>query len=160
MEIIQLRAGKRNVVNTYVWDGDGGLRAEEQSFASTVEHSMSAEFSNEGGSGAASEALVAGFKFDMSLLGSGGSVSGTGKTLSTAKNLQLTVDLSGVEKRGITDSRDNPKLLRNAGTELRSLDAGPEAALNPMARQQELLDRLDNLEGLVKELLAKLEQPN
>jgi len=45
MEDIQIRAGKRNIVNTYVWDGDGGLRSEAQTFASTVEHTIGGSFS-------------------------------------------------------------------------------------------------------------------
>ena len=40
MEDIQIRSGKRNIVNTYVWDADGGLHTEAQSFATTVEHSL------------------------------------------------------------------------------------------------------------------------
>ncbi len=40
MTRVQTKAGKRNVVNTAVWDGDGGLRAEEQGLANTVEHSL------------------------------------------------------------------------------------------------------------------------
>jgi len=105
---IQTKAGKHNVVNTYVWDGDGGLRAEEQSFASTIEHSISTETSNSGGAGGSADAAIAGFKFSLSLVGSGGKVDASSKTLSTSKSLELGVDLSGVEKRGITDLRDNP----------------------------------------------------
>jgi len=40
MNQLRLRAGKRNIVNTYVWDADGGLRSEAQQFASTIEHSI------------------------------------------------------------------------------------------------------------------------
>jgi hypothetical protein len=31
--------------NTYVWDADGGLRTESQSFANTAEHSIGGAFS-------------------------------------------------------------------------------------------------------------------
>ena len=48
MEDIQIRAGKRNIVNTYVWDADGGLRAEAQSFANTAEHSIGGAFNMQG----------------------------------------------------------------------------------------------------------------
>ena len=51
MANIQTRAGKRNIVNTYVWDGDGGLRTEEQSFASTIEHSINTETNHTRGGG-------------------------------------------------------------------------------------------------------------
>ncbi|WP_438010915.1 LamG-like jellyroll fold domain-containing protein [Sorangium sp. So ce321] len=108
MENIQTKAGKRNVVNTYVWDGDGGLRAEEQSFASTIEHSISTETSHSGGAGGSVDAAVAAFKFNLSLVGSGGKVDANSKKLSTSKSLELSVDLSGVEKRGLTDPQDNP----------------------------------------------------
>ncbi|WP_437850983.1 LamG-like jellyroll fold domain-containing protein [Sorangium sp. So ce363] len=108
MEGIQTKAGKRNVVNTYVWDGDGGLRAEAQSFASTIEHSISTEMSHSGGIGGNADAAVAGFKFSLSLVGSGGKVDANSKRLSTSKSLELSVDLSGVEKRGLTDPQDNP----------------------------------------------------
>jgi hypothetical protein len=108
MENIQTKAGKRNIVNTYVWDGDGGLRAEEQSFAGTIEHSISTETSHSGGGGGNADASIANFKFSLSLVGSGGKADAHSKTLSTSKSLELGVDLSGVEKRGITDPGDNP----------------------------------------------------
>ncbi|HEX8821196.1 MAG TPA: LamG-like jellyroll fold domain-containing protein [Archangium sp.] len=108
MENIQRKAGKRNIVNTYVWDGDGGMRTEEQSFASTIEHSINTELSNSGGAGASADVAFARFKFALSLVGSGGKVEGSSKTLSLGKSLELTVDLGGVDKRGITDLRDAP----------------------------------------------------
>ncbi|HWN69325.1 MAG TPA: hypothetical protein VNM90_16910, partial [Haliangium sp.] len=105
---IQTRAGKRNIVNTYVWDGDGGLRTEEQSFASTIEHSTNTEWSHSGGAGGLADVAYSGFKFTLSLVGSGSEVHAMSKTLGLSKSLELTVDLSGVEKNGITDHRDNP----------------------------------------------------
>lgn len=108
MENIQTKAGKRNIVNTYVWDGDGGLRAEEQSFASTIEHTISTETGDSGGAGAAMDGLFSGFKLDLKLVGSGSKTNASSKKLSTSKSLALTVDLSGVEKSGITDLNDNP----------------------------------------------------
>ncbi len=44
MESLQVRAGKRNIVNTYIWDADGGFHAEQQQFASTIEHSIGGSF--------------------------------------------------------------------------------------------------------------------
>ena len=110
METLQIRAGKRNIVNTYVWDGDGGFHAEEQQFASTVEHSVGGSFDMSaaiGGQGsyAFSKALVefnAYAKFNLTQTMS--------KTESGSKGLELHVDLSGVESRGITDYRDYPVL--------------------------------------------------
>ena len=108
MEQIQTRAGKRNVVNTYVWDGDGGLRVEEQSFASTIEHSMSTELNHNGTFGGSVESAIAGFKFALKLVGQAGGTNTVGKTFTQNRALELAVDLSGVEKNGITDLRDNP----------------------------------------------------
>jgi hypothetical protein len=108
MENIQTRAGKRNIVNTYVWDGDGGLRVEEQSFASTIEHSMNTEIGHSGGGGASADVGVAAFKFALSAVGSGGKKDGSGKTLALTKSLELNVDVAALERNGITDARDNP----------------------------------------------------
>jgi Concanavalin A-like lectin/glucanases superfamily/Ricin-type beta-trefoil lectin domain-like len=108
MERIRTKAGKRNIVNTYVWDGDGGLRVEEQSFASTIEHSISAETGNNGGAGASVDLLLSGFKLDLKLMGSGSRLDKSSKKLGMTKSLALTVDLSGVEKSGVTDRSDNP----------------------------------------------------
>lgn len=108
MENINARAGKRNIVNNYVWDADGGLRVEEQSFASTTEHTISTEISSSGGGGTEVDAAVCGFKVEMSLIGSGGSTDAYSKTLSQSKCLELNVDLGGVENRGVTDIKDRP----------------------------------------------------
>lgn len=108
MANIRTRAGKRNIVNTYVWDADGGLRAEEESFANTVEHSFSVEniFSLSGGVSA--DFMVAGFKAAFSLLGGKSQATANSRTLGLSRSLELTVDLSGVEKKGVTDLYDNP----------------------------------------------------
>jgi hypothetical protein len=108
MTKIQTQAGKRNVVNTYIWDGDGGLRAEEQSFANTVEHSLGTTMINAGGSGWLHEVTLAKFRSELSLIGSGSSVASSSKSLNRSRTLQLALDLSGIEQRGITDLRDNP----------------------------------------------------
>jgi hypothetical protein len=105
---IQTKAGKRNIVNTYVWDGDGGLRTEEQSFASTIEHSINTENNYNKGGGFDADVMAANYKFALSLVGSKNEVYAMSKTLGQSKSLELTVDLSGVEKNGITDLRDNP----------------------------------------------------
>ncbi|MFS8072031.1 MAG: LamG domain-containing protein, partial [Byssovorax sp.] len=111
MQNLQTRAGKRNIVNTYVWDGDGGLRTEEQSFASTIEHTLSTSTEDSGGAGGQVDAMVVGFKFALSLMGSGSKTDSRSKTLSLSRTLGLAVDLSGVEKSGITDQKDNPLVL-------------------------------------------------
>ena len=41
MENILIKAGKRNIVNNYVWDADGGLRSENRA-SPPVEHTSAA----------------------------------------------------------------------------------------------------------------------
>ena len=110
MEDLQIRAGKRNIVNTYVWDADGGFRAEMQSFASTVEHTIGGSFT-----------LNAGLGFEGKFAGGGAGVELTAqatinltqtmnKTQAKSTGLALNVDLSGLEFRGITNYKDEPIL--------------------------------------------------
>ena len=108
MEGLLVRAGKRNIVNKYVWDGDGGLRSETQSFASTVEHSIGAEVTDEGGGGGSLDANFAGFKLELNLIGSGSSTKASSKTVNQSRSFELSVDLSGLESKGITASNDIP----------------------------------------------------
>lgn len=108
MEKVLVKAGKHNIVNTYVWDADGGLRAEEQSFANTVEHSITAEWGSSGGGGLLNEMMAGSLKSELSLVSTSGGASTSGKTESQAKSLELTVDLEGVESSGITDLSDHP----------------------------------------------------
>ena len=110
MERLQIKAGKRNIVNTYVWDGDGGLRAESESFASTIEHAIGSGTSDGGQAGASADMLTAGCKWKFSLLAGKTAGSQQSKTLSSSKTVELSVDLSGVESDGITDLDDRPLL--------------------------------------------------
>ena len=48
MENILVRSGKRNIVNTYVWDADGGLRVEKQGFANTSQYTLGGSFKMKG----------------------------------------------------------------------------------------------------------------
>ena len=108
MENLQIRAAKRNIVNTYVWDADGGMRSEEQSFANTVEHTVGGNFSLSGSTGADADVMVTGFKFELQALYASEMTQTMSKTLSTTKGLDLNVRLDGVERKGITDSKDYP----------------------------------------------------
>lgn len=110
MEQIQVKAGKHNIVNTYVWDGDGGLHAEEQGFASTVEHTLAAEWSHHGGGGMKTDLTANIVATELSLVGSGARIHAMSKTLSQGRSLSLSVDLGGVENGGITDNHDLPLL--------------------------------------------------
>jgi hypothetical protein len=110
MEDLQIRAGKRNIVNTYVWDGDGGLHAEEQQFASSVQHSIGGSFVLGIGIGGLGEVAGGGAAFDLKAQATIGLTQTVSKTESTSSGVELHVDLSGVESRGITDFRDVPLL--------------------------------------------------
>ncbi len=109
MEDLQIRAAKRNIVNTYVWDADGGLRSEQQSFASTVEHTI-------GGSFMMNAALGAEAKFgamataELTAQATVNLTQTMNKTEARSKGFELTVDLSGLEYKGITDYNDKPIL--------------------------------------------------
>lgn len=114
MEDLQIKAGKRNIVNTYVWDADGGLRVEEQQFAGTIEHTVGGSFEFSGALGVSGEVEASGFGVGIGAaltLEATLSMSQTmSKTEASGRALSLVVDLSGVESQGITDFRDTPLL--------------------------------------------------
>ena len=109
MEDIKIRAGKRNIVNTYVWDADGGLRTESQSFANTAEHSIGGAFSLNTALGADGH-----FKFigalELKVQATASLTQTMTKTETRSRGIQLSVDLGGVESRGITNYDDKPIL--------------------------------------------------
>jgi hypothetical protein len=108
MDTLRDKARKRNIVNTYVWDADGGLRTETQQFASAVEHTIGGAYSLEGGAGAAGKIEGDGIWLDTTSMGSGGMTLTMSKTESYSQGFALNVDVSGVESRGVTDYKDNP----------------------------------------------------
>ncbi|NEQ39397.1 MAG: LamG domain-containing protein [Okeania sp. SIO3I5] len=108
MENIQIRAGKRNIVNNYVWDGDGGLRTEAQSFANVVEHTVGGSFSLDAGLGFQGEFEAATVAGELTALVTINLTQTMSKTENRSKGLELSVDLSGVESKGITDYKDYP----------------------------------------------------
>ncbi len=110
MERLQVLAGKRNIVNTYVWDADGGLRTEQQSFASTAEHMVGGSFSVDGALGAEGQINVMGMKAELTAMANMSFTQTMNKTRSTSKGIELNVDLSGVESIGITNHDDEPIL--------------------------------------------------
>lgn len=110
MENLQIKASKRNIVNAYVWDADGGLRAEEQSFANTVEHTIGGSFSIEGSAGLLADVSVGSLNFALTPLFQGSMTQSMSKTESRSRGFALNVDLSGVESVGITDYNDYPIL--------------------------------------------------
>lgn len=110
MENLQVRAGKRNIVNTYVWDGDGGLHVEEQQFASTVEHSIGGSFEMDLGIGSQMSLAFAKGLFEAKFMFHATLTQTMTKTEADSTGMELHVDLSGVESRGITDHNDYPLL--------------------------------------------------
>ena len=110
MENIQILAGKRNIVNTYVWDADGGIYSESQQFANTFEHTV-------GGSFSLDSAL--GFQSGFKLFGVGNELQAQAtvhltqtmtKTETSSKGFELNINIAKLENRGITDSKDRPIL--------------------------------------------------
>lgn len=110
MESIQIRSGKRNIVNTYVWDADGGLRTEAQSFANTVEHTIGGSFTMNAGLGAESEFSAFGVDVELTAQATVNLTQTMSKTETRSKGFELNVDLSGLEYKGITDHKDRPIL--------------------------------------------------
>jgi hypothetical protein len=108
MDLLRDKARKRNIVNTYVWDADGGLRTETQQFASVVEHTIGGAYSLEAGAGGAAKTEGDGIWLDVAAMVSGGMTLTMSKTESYSQGFALNVDVSGMESRGVTDYKDNP----------------------------------------------------
>jgi len=108
MENILVRSGKRNIVNTYVWDADGGLRMEEQSFANTTEHTIGGSFTLSGGLGLQGGLAIGKVAAKLTGLATMNLTQTMTKTQASSKGMELNVDLSGIEVLGITDENDIP----------------------------------------------------
>ncbi|MCF2149778.1 hypothetical protein IQ276_025790 [Desmonostoc muscorum LEGE 12446] len=110
MENIQLLAGKRNIVNTYVWDADGGFYSESQQFANSLEHTIGGSFNLEAAIGVQAGFKVFGYGFELEEQRTVHMTQTMTKTENQSKGFQLSVDISGVEGKGITDYKDRPLL--------------------------------------------------
>ncbi len=108
MEDIQIRAGKRNIVNTYVWDADGGLRIEAQSFANTVEHTIGGSFNMNAGYGFEGDFVGGQIAAALTAQATINLTQTMCKTESRSKGFELNVNLDGLEHRGITNYDDKP----------------------------------------------------
>ncbi len=108
MESLQILAGKRNIVNTYVWDADGGFHAEEQQFASTVEHSIGGSFDLGIAFGIDADVAFGSVGVEMSAMNTFEMIRTMSKTEARSKGFKLLVDLDGVENVGVTDHDDHP----------------------------------------------------
>ncbi len=98
---------KGNIVNSYVWDGDGGLRGQTQAFATSWKHVLGGSFSVDVGAGAKFQwnGFGAGFLFDF-MVSAHLSMSFT-NTTEKSRAMELNVGLS-CENRDITDNQDRP----------------------------------------------------
>jgi predicted nucleic acid-binding Zn-ribbon protein len=110
MESLQVRAGKRNIVNTYIWDADGGFHAEEQQFASTIEHSIGGSFDLSLALGGNGKVAISKVLVELNVYATTKLTQTMSKTEASSKGMELRVNLDGVECRGITDHRDYPIL--------------------------------------------------
>jgi len=108
MENLQVLAGKRNIVNTYVWDGDGGMHKEQQQFANTVQHNIGGSFNMNAALGGTGATSIFNFAFELTAQATVHLTQTMSKTESREKGFELQVDLSGVEHRGVTDHNDHP----------------------------------------------------
>ena len=113
MENIQLLASKRNIVNTYVWDADGGNYAESQQFASVIEHTIGGSYSFTGAIGGQFEegtTLLIGHSLSVKGQLTAHMTQTMTKKESRSKGFALNVSVAGVERQGVTDYRDRPLL--------------------------------------------------
>jgi len=108
MEQLRVAAGKRNIVNSYVWDADGGLRVEAEEFASTVEHTVGSSVTTEWGMGVDFAVNIQGFQLELNPMYQGAVTQTLSKTRASSSALSLGVDLGGLEHQGITDHKDRP----------------------------------------------------
>jgi hypothetical protein len=105
LEQLLIEARKRNMINTYVWDGDGGLRSETQEFADTIEQTIGGSFSLDGGLGITGFVQGGGVWVELTALATAHLTQVSTKTESRNRGFSLEVDLEG-ESRGITRADD------------------------------------------------------
>ena len=108
MEGLRVRAGKRNIVNTYVWDANGGLHTEQQQFASSVQHSIGTSASVTFSMGGTFNFFGASLGFELTSMFNMQMSQTLTKTVSTSRGFGLGVSLAGMESRGVTDHKDRP----------------------------------------------------
>ncbi len=108
MEDLRIRAGKRNIVNTYVWDANGGLHTEQQQFASSVQHSVGSNASVSFNMGGVLNYFGLGFGNELTSMANISASQTLTKTVSNSRGFGLGVSLAGMESRGVTDHKDRP----------------------------------------------------
>jgi hypothetical protein len=110
MEDLQVRAGKRNIANTYVWDADGGFYAESQQFTNAIEHTIGGSFNLDAKLGKVGWNLIAGYGADLTAQATTHMTQTITQKESRSKAFSLNVSVAGVERQGVTDYRDRPLL--------------------------------------------------
>lgn len=110
MEDLQIRAGKRNIANTYVWDADGGFYSESQQFTNAIEHTIGGSFNLDVKLGGSKSAFISGFGADLSAQATVHMTQTMTQKESQSKAFSLSVSVAGVERQGVTDYRDRPLL--------------------------------------------------
>ena len=108
MQDLRTRAGKRNIVNTYVWDADGGLHLEQQQFATSVSHTLGNTTSMSQKYGGDFKLNYTGATVEANALATMTATQTMSKTVSNSRGFSLNVSLDGVESRGVTDYNDRP----------------------------------------------------
>ena len=108
MQDLRIKAGKRNIVNTYVWDADGGLHLEQQQFASSVSHTLGNVASTSQKYGGDFKVSYLGPTLEANALATMTATQTMTKTVSNSRGFSLNVSLDGVESRGVTDYNDRP----------------------------------------------------
>jgi hypothetical protein len=109
LEQLRVAARKRNIVNTYVWDGDGGLRSETQEFADTIEQTIGGSFALDGSLGVTGFVQGGGVWVELTALATASLTQVSTKTESRSRGFSLEVEVEG-ESRGITRLDDTPVL--------------------------------------------------
>ncbi len=105
IEKVIAQTPKGNIVNSYVWDGDGGLRGQTQSFASSWQHVFGGSLSADVGIGVKAAIDGWGLHFLFDLMVSLHFTETLTNTTANQRAIELNISL-GVENRDITDNRD------------------------------------------------------
>ena len=133
LEQLLVEARKRNMINTYVWDGDGGLRSATQEFADTIEQTIGGSFSLDGGLGITGFVQGGGVWVELTALATAHLTQVSTKTESRSRGFSLDIELEG-ESRGITRADDTAVIPGEKGRSLPLLQLLPGAGYQPLRR--------------------------
>ena len=110
IDVLRKDAYTRNLVNTYTWDADGGIRIAEQSVANSIRHYFIHDYNEDMNdeNGATFDLLVTPIKAGLITDQVQEYYLRTSRIDGKQEALELSVDLSGMESRDITDLNDLP----------------------------------------------------